>query len=91
MTFLTIVTNLKLLVNNYVLPLIFALGFTFLLINIVRYFFIEGGEEGQTKGKKAIMYGLIGIVVLFSFWGILNLLLNTLNSATTTQAAPAGT
>ena len=91
MTFATIVANIMKLVNGYVLPLIFALGFTFLLINIFRFFFIEGGEEGQTKGKKAIMYGLIGLVVLFSFWGIVNLLLNTLNSAVTTQAAPAGT
>jgi succinate dehydrogenase/fumarate reductase cytochrome b subunit len=81
MTFATIVGNIENLVNQSVLPLLFALGFVFFLINIVRYFFIEGGEEGQTKGRKAVLYGLIGLVVLFAVWGIINLLLATLNSA----------
>jgi succinate dehydrogenase/fumarate reductase cytochrome b subunit len=81
MTFLTIETNIVSLVNGSVIPLLFALGFVFFLINIVRYFFIEGGEEGQTKGRKAVLYGLIGLVILFTVWGVVNLLLNTLNSA----------
>ena len=41
----------------------------------------EGGEEGQQKGKKTLIYGTIGIVVIFAIWGLVNILLNTLNSA----------
>jgi heme/copper-type cytochrome/quinol oxidase subunit 4 len=78
--FAGIVTNIINFFNNSVIPLIYALAFVFFLIGIVRYFFIEGGEEGQTKGKQFVLYGLIGLVVLFSVWGILNIMLATLNS-----------
>jgi hypothetical protein len=81
MTFASLVTSISGIVDNAVIPLLFALAFLFFLINIVRYFFIQGGEEGQTKGRQAVLYGLIGLVVLFSIWGIVNLLLTTLTSA----------
>ncbi len=69
------------IVNGQIIPLLFALAFIFFMINIVRYVFIEGGDEGRKKGRDAMIYGMIGLVLLFSIWGILNLLLNTLNSA----------
>jgi hypothetical protein len=93
MNFAGLVAEIVGLVNGAIIPLLFALAVVFFLVNILRYFFIQGGEEGQEKGKKAILYGLIGLFVLFSIWGIVNLLLATLNSfitgsgATTTPAA----
>jgi heme/copper-type cytochrome/quinol oxidase subunit 4 len=80
MTFATVVSNLIKIVNGGVIPLLFALAVIFFLINIVRFFFIQGGEEGIQKGKQSILYGLIGLVVIFSIWGIVNILLNTLNA-----------
>jgi heme/copper-type cytochrome/quinol oxidase subunit 4 len=93
MTFAGIVQNIVVVVNFGVVPLLYALAIIYLFIAIVRFFFIETGPEAQEKGKKSIMYGIIGIVVIFSVWGLVNILLNTLNSvagtsstATTTQA-----
>jgi heme/copper-type cytochrome/quinol oxidase subunit 4 len=63
-----------------VIPLLFALAIVYLLVNVVRFFFIDGGEEGIQKGRQAVLYGIIGIFVIFSIWGIVNILLNTLNS-----------
>ncbi len=80
MTFATLVSNIVKIVNNGLIPLLFALAVIFLMINIVRFFFIEGGEEGTQKGKQAVLYGALGIAVIFSIWGIVNILLNTLNS-----------
>ncbi len=80
MTFASIVAGIVSQVNQTLIPLIYALAFVFFIIGIVRYFFIEGGEEGQTKGKKFLLYGLLGIVVLFTVWGIISLLLASLTS-----------
>ena len=92
MTFATIVHSIIDLVNHSVIPLLFAFAFLFFLINIVRFFFIEGGDEGIEKGKKAVLWGLIGLVVLFCVWGIVTFLLNSLNSITGTPATtPANT
>lgn len=83
MTFAQLVGNIVGIVNGSVIPLIFALAFVFFLINIIRYFFMDSGAEAKEKGKKALLYGLVGLVVLFTLWGIVNLLLNTFNSVVT--------
>ncbi len=81
MTFAGLVGNIVVL-GNMAVTLLFALAIVFFLVNIVRYFFIsQGSEESIEKGRKALMYGGIGLVVLFSLWGIVGLLVNTLNSA----------
>ena len=65
------------LVNTSVIPLIYALALVVFLIGMVRYFFIQQGEEGREKGKQFMLWGIIGFVVMFSVWGIVNLLLAT--------------
>ena len=81
MNFAGIVQNIQNIVNQDVLPLLVVLAFVFFLINIVRYFFIESGEEANEKGRQALLFGLIGLAVLFSVWGLINLFVNTLNGA----------
>jgi len=65
------------IVNTGVMPLLYALAFVFFLIGIVRFFFM-GGEENRQKGKQFMLWGIIGFVVMFSVWGIVNLLLTAL-------------
>jgi Type IV secretion system pilin len=91
MTFAGIVQNIVTIANVGVIPLLYALAVVYIFIGIVRYFFIEGGAEGQEKGKKTVIYGLIGIVVIFAVWGIVNIMLNTLNSVAGTNPAVTNT
>lgn len=63
--------------NTSVVPLFYALAFLVFLVGMVRYFFLEQGEEGREKGKQLMLWGIIGFVVMFSVWGIVNLFLNT--------------
>ena len=77
MTFATVVGNIIGVVNSAI-PLLYALAFLFFLYGIVRYFFLEGGsDEGREKGKKILLYGLIGLTLLFAVWGVVNLLVST--------------
>jgi heme/copper-type cytochrome/quinol oxidase subunit 4 len=81
MSLTQIVAKIVAIVNGGLIPLLYALAFVYLLIGLVRYFFIEGGnEESREKGKQMLIYGMIGIVVIFSVWGLVNLFLSTLNS-----------
>lgn len=64
-------------VNTSVVPLLYAIAFLVFLIGMVRFFFIEG-EEARAKGKQLMIWGIIGFVVMFSVWGIVNLLLATI-------------
>lgn len=64
-------------VNTSVVPLLYAIAFLVFLVGMVRFFFIEG-EEARQKGKQLMLWGIIGFVVMFSVWGIVNLLLATI-------------
>jgi hypothetical protein len=65
------------IVNDTVVPLIYAIAFVLFLIGMVRFFFL-GGEEGREKGKAFMLWGIIGLVVMFSVWGVVRLLMTAL-------------
>ena len=70
------------LLNVVVVPVIFALAFLTFIWGMVNYFFFSGGDEAKREeGRTFVLWGLIGLVVLFSVWGLLNLLLSTLGIA----------
>ncbi len=71
--------------NTVVVPIIFTLAFAAFIWGIVNYFFLHGGDETKREeGKEFILWGIIGIVVLFSVWGFVNLMLSTLGIAPST-------
>jgi len=69
-------------INIVVVPLIFAFAFAAFIWGIVNYFFLHGDDEkGRGEGRQFILWGVIGMVVLLSVWGFVNLLLSTLGIA----------
>lgn len=65
--------------NVVVVPVIITLAFVVFISGVIRYFFINGDEEGsRAQGREFVMWGLIGMVVLFSVWGLVNIVLSTL-------------
>ena len=72
-------TGLIGLLNTVVVPVIFALAFLVFVWGVANYFFFGVGDETKrTEGKQFILWGVLGMVVLFSVWGLVNLLLSTL-------------
>lgn len=68
--------------NIVVVPVIFSLAFAAFVWGVVYHFFLHGGEEEKRKeGRSFILWGLIGMAVLFSVWGFVNILLSTLGIA----------
>jgi hypothetical protein len=73
------------IINVVIAPVIFALAFLVFIYGVVKYFFIRpsgaesfGDRGGYGEGRQFILWGLIGMVVLFSVWGFVNLMLSTL-------------
>lgn len=67
------------LLNTVAVPIIFAFAFAAFVWGVVNYFFLHGGEEAKREeGRKFVMWGLLGMVVLFSVWGFVNIVLSTL-------------
>ncbi len=76
-------TNLTEFVNNFIKILnpvvifVASFGFFGLLTGILKYVGAGGDEERLGKAKQLIIYGLLGMLIIFSFWGIANLLAKT--------------
>lgn len=72
------------LLNTVVVPVIFSLAFAAFIWGMVNYFFIHGGDEAKrSEGRQFLLWSIIGMAVLFSVWGFVNLLLSTLGVAPT--------
>ena len=62
---------------NIVLPFVMGFGFFGIFTGLLKYVSAGGDEERLGKAKQLIVYGLIGIVILFTFWGLAKLLAKT--------------
>ncbi|MBU6323251.1 MAG: hypothetical protein KGI41_00165 [Patescibacteria group bacterium] len=66
-------------VDKGLIPLLYAAAFLAFLWGMLNYFIIKAGEErGREEARGFILWGLVGLVVIFGVWGMVHLLLNTL-------------
>lgn len=60
---------------NPLIRLLFAVAFAIFIWGIVIYVIgMQGDEKKIDQGKKVILWGLIGIFIMASAWGIVKLL-----------------
>lgn len=61
-------------INSILIPLALAVAFIYLVYGIVKYFVIGGdNDDSKSAGKQMIIYSLVGFVIIFSFYGLVNL------------------
>ena len=68
---------------SQVVILLIALAVVFFLYGILKYIASGDDEESRKKSKNVMIYGIIGLFVMISFWGIVNILINTFELDTT--------
>jgi hypothetical protein len=63
--------------NTIVVPFVLSIGFLFFVWGMFLYFIKGGHDEGeQEKGKSLMFYALGGFVLILSFWGLVNILVD---------------
>ena len=79
MTFKEFVDSITAGINGVVVPLIVTLAFFVFIYGIIQYFFIGGGEPAnREKGRYFILWGAIGLALVFAVRGLVRILLSTL-------------
>jgi len=64
-------------INNTAIPFLLGLGFLFFVWGMFKYFIVGGAnEEKRAEGKNLIIYATSGFVLIFIFWGIVQLATN---------------
>ncbi len=68
------------IVNTILVPLLVAVAFIVFLWGAFNYFILSAdNDEKRKEGRTFILYGIIGFVIIFSVWGLVNLVTGTLN------------
>lgn len=69
--------------------LILAAAVVFFMWGVFQFVAAAGDEEARQTGRNHIIYGIIGIAVMVSIWGLVNFLTGSAGLTTTTGTAPA--
>ena len=57
--------------------LLMSVAFLVFVWGLVEYVFNAASDQGREKGKKNMLFGLIGLAIMVSAWGILSLAAGT--------------
>ena len=71
---LTLLTGFIRFINRVLIPLLIAIAVLVFLYGVVTYVLRAGDEEKQKESKWFAVYGLVGIFIIVSVWGLVNLL-----------------
>ncbi len=66
--------------GNQIINLMYALAFVAFLIGMVRYVLSHDAEKRQ-QGKSFAIWSFIGLVVIFSVWGLVRVMLQILTNS----------
>lgn len=64
---------------NPVITLMFAVAVVVFVYGVFQVVWGEPGGESHDRGKKSMWGGIIGMFIMLSAWGIINLVANTIN------------
>ena len=87
MTIVPFLYKVNNLILNPLIALAFALAFVYFVYGVVRFLRLESGDKSREEAKNAIMWGIVGMVIMFSVYGIIRFVLATFG---VTPTSPAG-
>jgi hypothetical protein len=76
-------------VNSYLVPILIAIAFIVFLFGVYKYF-IQGAadEKNREEGRKFVLWGIIGFVIISSVWGLVNIVSGTIVPSSANQNHP---
>ena len=81
------------IINSAIIPLLFAVAVIMFVWGVIKFFIINSDEEAKrAQGKQYMVWGIIGLAVMLSIWGLVNILGVTfgVNSSVLPQVTPPG-
>ena len=68
-------------VNNHLLNpiiyLLFAVAMVVFLYGVVVFIANQSNESERANGKNHMLFGIIGLAIMFSVWALINIIINT--------------
>ncbi len=67
------------LLARSVVPVLFALAFVVFLWGVVQFIMNSADEGERAKGKQFMLWGIIGLFVMFTVWGLVSIVQKTID------------
>jgi hypothetical protein len=79
-TFQDVLCYVTKIINDSVIPLIFAIATAMFVWGVVQFFILNSDEEAKrAQGKQFMIWGIVALAVMLCVWGLVGILGNTLN------------
>ncbi len=65
---------------NPVLYFLFALAIAVFIWGIIKFIYAADNEDARDTGKKHLVWGIIGLFIMFAVWGIIAIIRNFIGS-----------
>ncbi len=66
---------------NLIFPVLVSIAVFFIVVGIFRFVLNAGDEEARKSGRSFILWGVVGVFLMLSVWGLINIVLNTFGFA----------
>lgn len=73
----TLMKSINKVIINPLIVLLFALAMVYFIFGIAKYLLSPGNEEVRKTSKEHMLWGILGMVIMISVFGILSLIMNT--------------
>lgn len=82
------VLNATITILNWLIPFLVVLAVFIIIWGAFLFVTNAGDPEKRKDGRDRILWGIVGVVVMLSVWGLVNLLRNTFILNTSTPNIP---
>jgi hypothetical protein len=75
----TLMNSISKVIINPLIGLMFSLAVVYFVYGLVRYLLSPDNEEIRKSSKSSMLWGVIGIFIMVSVYGIITIVINTLS------------
>ncbi|OGZ07799.1 MAG: hypothetical protein A3D65_05725 [Candidatus Lloydbacteria bacterium RIFCSPHIGHO2_02_FULL_50_13] len=77
---LTFVGKISTNILNPIIAILFALAFLYFVWGVAKYIWSPDNEKARTDGQKAMLWGIVGMFIMVSVFGIMRFLISSIGA-----------
>lgn len=75
----TLLLKINKVIINPAIGFIFAVALAYFLYGLVEFLMKRDSDTGRADGKRHMIWGIVGMFIMLSAFGIVNLIINTVS------------
>ena len=77
MTIIPFLSKVNALILNPLILLLFAIAFVYFIYGVITFIKLEPGDSKKKEALNSIIWGIVGMLIMFSVYGIIRFILDS--------------